>query len=491
MSETGEKTSSQLMAEYGTTYSGKDILDLANKGLIDSKEPINMLIYKSLYAQDKKSEDYIEPVSYDELLEFYSPEKNPGRMHSLLVNNEIDHNFSELHQELLDNVSAKSRKDYIKDLVDESKSLASTPADYSNDLLAYVDSKIIPYDTLSGNITPDFLKTKFLDGEISLANILNIYESDTKYFESLKSILTPAEIEKAHEKNEITDDSLMYLPKNNRISYLQKNNIKLTSIMYLYLHCDSMSVTDLKKILSAHNITESLDFYIDEGSSPSRIQELYDNFLIDYGCIKNLITSGIIKNTDIQGFSKDKIYNKIQSSRSLEISGHTNSVPFSTTGAFIKAPPTEKDTQKKSNELYKILGNITDEDQKQLTIISHKDDENKSNFLDGYKILPLKPANLIAFVPSNYTYSTYLMPYQEAAYIMHNKKLPYTFPDNPAFYEIRFSEKQHENILKTVYQIEESRDYLERLGYSEKLNFEEALKIMTEEYIKIRLKGEN
>ena len=126
-----------------------------------------------------------------------------------------------------------------------------------------------------------------------------------------------------------------------------------------------------------------------------------------------------------------------------------------------------------------------------MTVILHKDNEKKSNFLDGYKILPLKPSNLIALVPSNYTYSTYLMPYQEAAYIIHNKKLPGTFPDNPAFYEVRFSEKQHENILKTVYQIEESRDYLERLGYSEKLDFEEALKIMTEEYIKIRLKEEN
>ena len=83
------------------------------------------------------------------------------------------------------------------------------------------------------------------------------------------------------------------------------------------------------------------------------------------------------------------------------------------------------------------------------------------------------------------------MPYQETAYILNAKKLPDYLQDNPSFQEIRYSEKQHEDILRVVSQFEESKSYLEKLGFSEDLSFEEALRVMTEEYIKIRTKGEN
>ena len=488
-------SSSELMDEYGKLYSGDDILYLANKGYINSKEPINMLIYKSLYAQDTKSENYIEPVSYDELLEFYSPEKNPGRMHTLLVNDEFDKNFSELHDELLENVSSKKRKDYIKDLIDETKALASTPSDYSNDLLAYTDSEIIPEEFLSGNITPEFLKAKFIAGEITLAKVLKIYESDIKYFEPLKSILTPTEIEKAHKSNEINDNALMYLPHNSRAAYLQKNNANLSTIMYLFLHCDGISVTELIKLLSANNIIDSLDFYIDEGSSPSRIKELYENFLIDYGCIKNLISTGILKESDFPKYktaiSKEQTYDHIENTTLVNIYGHSNNVPFSTTGSFINENSIKKSILDKSNDLYKVLGATSDINNINTPIIYHKIDKKQAGFLDDYKVIPLKPANLVSLVPREVSKSTYMMPYQEFAYILNNNKLPDSLPDNPCFQEIRFSENMHEELLKKVYQFEESKSYLEKLGFSEDLSFEEAIKIMTEEYIKIKTKGEN
>ena len=487
-------TSSEIMDGYGTSYNGEDILDLANMGYVDSKSPLTMLICRSLYVQDENSEDYVQPVSYEQLLEFYSPEKNPGRMHSILANDGFDPTFSELHSELLENVSSKERKEYIKDLVDEAKSLASTPSDYSNDLLSYTNYKILPDTILSGNITPEFLKSKFIIGEITIARILKIYESDTKYFEPLKSILTPSEIEKAHSKEEISDQSLMYLPANNRLAYLQKKDIKLSTIMYLFLHCDGMSINDLIKIISANHKLESLDFYIDEGSNPSRVKELYENFLIDYGCIKSLISSGILKESDFNRFklsvSKDDLYTKIQDSSSIKINDNTDSLPFTTTGAFIGKQSLEQDTLKKSYELFKILGNISEESSLNTPVISHKV-EKQPGLLDGYRVVPLRPANLVAFVPKEFTQSTYLMPYQETAYILHNKKMPDSFLDNPAFQEIKFSENQHEDILNATYHFEESKNYLDKLGFREDLDYDEAIKIMTQEYIKIRTKGEN
>lgn len=487
-----------VMDGYGTRYSGKDILELADSGIIDAKAPMSMLMYKSLYAQDKKADDYVEPVSYNELLDFYSPAKHPGRLHSIMADGEIDQNFSDFHQELLDNVSKKSKNEYLQDIVDEAKDLAkdsATSTTYSNDLLTYANTRLIPDETLSGNITADFLKAKFIAGEIALSRVLDIYESDPKYFKALEAVLTPTEIEKAHSNDELEDKALMYLPQKSRASYLQKSNAKLSTIMYLFLHCDGISIIELQKLLTSNGEISGLDFYIDEGSHPSRIKELYENYLIDYGCIKTLVSNGILKESDLQkyklGISKAKIYDSIEKSNSIEIIGSSHTVPISTTGAFIGPKFMTKETSKKSTDLYRILGNIGEDDNINIPTITHKNERNEQSFLNGYKVLPLKPASLVAFLPPEPTKPTYIMPYQETAYILHNKALPESLPENPAIVEIKSTEKMHEDILRIAYQFEETRAYLEKLGYSEDLSFEEAMRIMTEEYMKIRIKGEN
>lgn len=488
-------TSSTLMDGYGIKYNGNDILDLANGGYIDEKAPLSMLISKSLYAQDENAEDYMEPVSYDDLLEFYSPDKHPGRMHKILVSGQIDKSFSELHNELLENVSKKDRKEYTESLIAESKELASTPADYSNDLLDYADNNIIPDSSLSGNITSEFLKAKFISGEISIARILSIYETDKKYFKGVESILTPAEIEKAHSKNELEDDALMYLPETNRVSYLKKGDAKLSTIMYLFLHCNGLSITDLQKIITGNHILGGIDSYIDVGSEPSKIKELYENYLIDYGCIKNLVADGILSEADIKkyklGIPKQNVYDTIEKAKTVDITGSAHNVPVSSTGSFVGAISTTKDTMEKSTQVYKVLGSISEQDVVNIPVISHKDEHEEKGFLDKYKILPLQAASLVVFLPPEPTKPTYLMPYQETAYILHNHTLPDSLLENSAFQEIKASEKMHEDILRASYQFEEAKKYLERLGYSEELDFEEAIKIMTEEYMKIKIKGEN
>lgn len=324
---------------------------------------------------------------------------------------------------------------------------------------------------------------------------MQIYESDPEYFKGVTSILTPVEIEKAHSKGELEDKALMYLPENSRASYLQKNNSKLSTIMYLFLHCDGISITELKKLLLGNNTHDSLDFFIDVGSHPSRIKELYENYLIDYGCIKSLVSNGVLTPQDIQkyklGIPKDTTYENIENVSRVDITGSTHAIPVSTTGTFIGSKSVNKEAVEKSTEIYRVLGNISDQTPINIPVISHEDERKQKGFLDGYKILPLRPANLVAFLPPEPTKSTYLMPYQETVYIMQNRALPDSMPENPAFIEIKASEKMHEELLKMAYQFEEAKSYLERLGYSEDLSFEEAMKIITEEYAKIKIKGEN
>ena len=483
------------MEGYGTKYNGSDILDLSNSGFIEEKEPITMLVYKSLYAQDENSETYVKPVAYEELLQFYSPEKNPGRMHNLLTTNNINKNFSDLHSELLENISRKDKENYISDLIDETKSLASTPLDYSNDLLEYNKASIIPDTYLSRNITSEFLINKYIAKEISLSRIMQIYESDPNYFKALETLLTPAEIENEHKNGNLEDDSLLYLPKAKRIAYLQKSKTNLSTIMYLFLHCDGISISELQTLLSQNNVKENLDFYIDSGSSISKIKELYENYLIDYGCIKALINSGIIKESDVKKYqfeiSKDNTYNSIQNAKSIEINNVSLNIPSSTTGTFIGTQPDVTTAINKTNKLYKILEDTTSTNSINQPIIHHKNNKNDIGFLNEYKIHPLKPVNLVAFVPPKPTKSTYIMPYQEMAYIINNQALPDTLLENPFFCEVKSSEKLHEDVLRTIYQFESSKDFLKKLGYSENLDFDEALKIMTNEYIKIKTKGEN
>lgn len=455
-------TSSELFEGYGIKYNGDDILFLANQGFIEPEAPMDMLIYKSLHAQDTNSDTYLEPVSYEALLDFYSPSKNPNRMRMLAKNGKITPGFIELHTEMLDNVSAIKRKDYIADLIAESKENANISEDFSEEILNYANMQIIPDSALENNISGEYLKKQYLAGKISIARVLEIYKTAPKYFVALESILTPDEITAAHSKDELDDDSLMYISQESRVAYLQKNNTKFSTMMYLFLHCDGFSVTELIQLLNENRIIDTLDFYIDAGSSPERIKELYENYLIDYQCIKNLKASGILTDKDIQKYnfslSKEKVYQDISNTSTLPIIGSASIVPFSTTGAFLGKPLVTASPEALSTS-YKILG-ATEE---QIISISHLDEHNNASFLNQYKLVPLKYSNLVALVPPSSNSPVYLMPYQEIAFILYNKKLPNNFSENESIKEVKPSEKLPEDILKTAYQFEEANSYLTRL----------------------------
>ena len=454
--------SSDIFEDYGMKYNGDDILFLANRGFVEPEIPINMLIYKSLYAQDTNSTTYLAPVSYEALLDFYSPSQNPNRIRTLAKEGKLTPSFIELHSELLDNIPTSARKNYIADLISESKEHASVPEDFSTEILNYTNMKLLPDSVLENNITGDFLKKQYLAGLISISRIFEIYKTAPQYFATLESVLTPDEITTAHSKDELDDDSLMYISEGSRVAYLHKNNTKFSTMMYLFLHCDGFSVTELKQLLNENRIVDTLDFYIDAGSSPERIKELYENYLIDYQCIKNLKSSGILTDKDIHKYhfsiNKEKVYQDFANTATLHINGSSNVVPFSSTGAFIGISPNAPSIEDLNNS-YKLLG-ATNES---ICVVSHVDEHKNSSFLDKYKIVTLKDSNLVALVPPTNTLPIYLMPYQEAAFILYNNKLPHDFSENDSIKEIKITEKLPEDLLKTAAQFEEATSFLTRL----------------------------
>lgn len=485
-------SSSTIMDGYGIKYNGDDILYLANEGFVEPQHPMDMLIYKSLPAQDETSLSYVEPVSYEALLEFYSAEKNPNMMRNLLQSGKITPAFSEHHQEMLDNVTTAQKKAYIKDLIADVQDNAHSSEEFSNEVLAFSNAKIIPDASLENNISGEFLRQKYLAKEITISRVFDIYKTAPKYFSAVESILTPSEITSAHENDELGDDSLMYIPEHSRVAYLHKNNTKFTTMMYLFLHCDGFSITELKQLLSESRIAGSLDSYIDTGSNPARIKELYENYLIDYQCIKTLKNSGILSEKDIKKYnfsiSKEAVYQEIANNPNVQIVGSANIVPSATTGFFLGK--TVKTTSPEAlNNTYKVLG--APEDISNLPTISHVDERKKTSFLDKYRIIPLKDTNLVALVPPSNSSSTYLMPYQEVTFILYNNRLPANFSENESIKEIEKTERLEEDILKTAYQFEEAKPYLTRLGYSEELDFDKNMETMLEQYIKIKIKGEN
>ena len=487
-----KKLSTAILDNYGKKLSGREVLEQANQGYVEPEEVITMLKYKSLYAQDEKAPDYAEPVSPEQLMEFYSPEKHPGRMLGLLKSGKIGAEFEEFHQEMLDGVSKKDRKEYIEDLTSEAKKEAATSQEFSTNLLGYANHQIIPDETLEQNISGDFLKQQYLDKKISIARVLAIYATAPKYFSAVESILTPDEITKAHSKDEVSDDALMQIPKDSRIAYLEKNNTKFSTMMYLFLHCDGFSVTELQTLLTAKQNTESLEFYIDAGSSPAKIKELYENYLIDYGCIKNLQAIGILTEKDMQKYhlsiNKRAFYRELDNTQTVTIAGNGDSVPFSSTGVFLgsKAPKVFP-----SLEVYEILGKKNNKGFEQLPTINHTDEHQKTSFLDNYRIVALEFSNLVAFVPNELTKPIYIMPYQEAAYIIKNRRLPANFSEHEKIKEVRQTEKTNEDILRVANQFDEARPYFERIGYNEDRDFVSNYAAMLEEYQKIKIKGEN
>ena len=451
-----------------------------------------MLKYKSLYAQDKKASDYVEPVSYSELLDFYSPEKHPGRMHTLLKDKKFSLEFQEFHQEMLDNVPSKDKKDYIADLIHEAKEKASTSQEFSGDILEYANNQIIPDEELEQNISGEFLKKQYIDKKISIARVLEIYKTNPKYFSAVESILTPAEITKAHEQDKVNDEALMYIPKGSRVEYLQKHNTKFSTMMYLFLHCDGFSITELTSLLNETDNKENLEFYIDAGSNPAKIKELYENYLIDYSCLKHLQASGILTEKDIKKYNfslnKGQFYKDLNNMKKVPIVGNGNSVPFVNTGFFIE---NQIEKSAPSMEVFQILGKNNDDDFSRLPIISHVDENGKSSFLDTYRIVPLQFSGLIALVSEDKQKPIYIMPYQEAAYIIKRQKLPENFSENEYIKEVRTSEKTNDEILRTASQFEEATPYLEQANYNEELDFASNYEIMLMQYQKIKIKGEN
>lgn len=464
-------SSSEIFEEYGTKYNGSDILYLANTGFIEPELPINMLICKSLHAQDDNSSTYLEPVSYEALLEFYSPEQNPNRIRNLVQSGKITPQFIELHQEMLDNVPSAQRKEYIADLINESKTNCAKPGNFSADtfsqeILEYANLQLIPDSALSNNISGDFLRRQYLAKTISISRVFEIYQTAPKYFSAVESILTPNEITTAHSRDDLADDALMYIPQNSRVAYLQQNKTKFSTMMYLFLHCDGFSITELKQLLAENRIYDSLDLYIDVGSNPARIKELYENYLIDYQCIKNLKSAGILTEKDMQKYnlriSKEKVYQDIATTTTLPIIGTANIVPFSTTGTFIEKNigiPSSSSIQ----DTYKVLGAPEEQTVNSVSTISHIDDKRKTCFLDNYRIVPLKDSNLVALIPYSNVGSIYLMPYQEFAFILYNNRLPNNFSENESIKEVKVNEKMPENILKAAYEFEESKPYLTKL----------------------------
>lgn len=464
-------SSSEIFEEYGTKYNGSDILYLANTGFIEPELPINMLVCKSLHAQDDNSSTYLEPVSYEALLEFYSPEHNPNRIRNLVQSGKITPQFTELHQEMLDNVPSAQRKEYIADLINESKTNCAKPGNFSADtfsqeILDYANLQLIPDSALSNNISGDFLRRQYLAKTISISRVFEIYQTAPKYFSAVESILTPNEITTAHSNNELEDDALMYIPQDSRVAYLQQHKTKFSTMMYLFLHCDGFSITELKQLLFENRIYDSLDLYIDVGSNPARIKELYENYLIDYQCIKNLKSAGILTEKDIQkynlGISKEKVYQDIATTTTLPIIGAANIVAFSTTGAFL-----EKNIVTPSSsalrDTYKVLGAPEEQNGSSIPKISHIDENKKTCFLDNYRIVPLKDSNLVALIPYPSAGSVYLMPYQEFAFILYNNRLPNNFSENESIKEVPSTEKIAEDILRTAYQFEEAKTYLTKL----------------------------
>lgn len=488
-----KKMSSAILDNYGTKFSGKQVLEFANNGYVEPEQVITMLKYPSLYTQDPESPDYVEPVSHSELLEFYSPEKNPGRMLGLLKNNKFSLEFQEFHAQMLDNVSPKERKEYTEDLIDEAKKDASSSQEFSSNVLAYANHQIIPDESLISNISGEFLKKQFIEGKISIARVLSIYATNPKYYAAVESILTPDEITKAHEKDEVKDDALMYIPKDSRVAYLKKHNTKFTTMMYLFLHCDGFSISELTALLNENQNTESLDFYIDEGSSPARIKELYENYLIDYGCVRHLHAIGVLTDADMQKYklslNKGMFYQELDNAQTVTIKGNGNAVPFFNTGFFLEEERVKKSTP--SLDVYKILGKKNDLTFEQLPVISHKDEHGKNSFLNNYRIIGLQFSGLVALVPTEPTKPIYIMPYQEAQYIIKRHRLPDNFSEHEQIKEIRPSEKINEDILRTANQFEEARPYLERTQYNESLDFLTNYTNMLEQYQKIKIKGEN
>ncbi len=309
---------------------------------------------------------------------------------------------------------------------------------------------ILPANYTGSSLDFSFIKHKFETDQITYGVLVDLYINEiitSKQFIELlevKNISTQT----IFTGDILTEEELKIISSEKRgemfSEAIEEQKLSLDELMYLYLDENAIRVTDLRNALIKGHITESLSSYLNEKTDLQKVEELYVNYLIDYNCLVALKREHIISEEQFDELkykiSSEQFYKDLSETKDLYI--HTTPDNISSSiEHFYRAGQEEKQDFKQEQEmlhnLYGVDGSYED-----FTLIHATDLDGNPTSLDGYTCLPMPRFNVVTLKKFHSDSDTFIMPYQQAAFFLHNSYEPAGFNDYGSQSELDITNRQ-------------------------------------------------
>ena len=414
-----------ILHEYGRTLSGTQVIEEAEKGNVPEEDVILITNKHSLPITDPDL-----AVKPEEVLDFYDAE----RLESMHENETLTPQFVNMYNtNLVSFLDDDQRANLFTSLVQESQEIAEakkTP--YDQLIFDYYIAGILPANYTGSSFDFNFIKNKFEKGAISYDTIVDLYNNDII---TSKQFLKLLELKQIDTKtfftgDVITEQELKIISSDKKADMfseaIEENKLTLDELMDLYLYEDAIKVEDLRKALIKGKINESLSPFLSQETDSFKIQELYVNYLIDYNTLITLKREHLISEDEF-----DTIKTKIDSKQFYEDLANTKDLYIHTTpdnisssiSHFYKAGTEEKQDFKQEQQMLSELYGV-DKAYEEYTTIHATDLDGNPTSLDGYTCLPMPRFEVVTLKKFNTDNDTFIMPYQQAAYFLHNSYKP-------------------------------------------------------------------
>ena len=312
---------------------------------------------------------------------------------------------------------------------------------------------ILPANYTGSSLDFSFIKHKFETDQITYGVLVDLYINEII---SSKQFIELLEVKKISTQtiftgDILTEEELKILSSEKRgemfSEAIEEQKLSLDELMYLYLDESAIRVTDLRNALIKGHITESLSSYLNEKTDLHKVEELYVNYLIDYNCLVALKREHIISEEQFDELkykiSSEQFYKDLSETKDLFI--HTTPDNISSSiEHFYRAGQEEKQDFKQEQEmlhnLYGIDGSYED-----FTLIHATDLDGNPTSLDGYTCLPMPKFNVVTLKKFHSDSDTFIMPYQQAAFFLHNSYEPEGFNDYGSQSELDITNRPDES----------------------------------------------
>lgn len=451
-----------LLNAYGKTLSGNTILKLSKMGYIPRE--------KVILISNRHSLPITEPslaTSPKELLDFYSPEVLFSMADKKEITNEFVNNYN---SNLISTLSENEKEEHfsnftesIKHICEESKNetttaqntLDETEKDLSpstntnssahskfNDLIFYYYQKgILPAQYTGNTFDFQYIKHKYEKNEITYKNIVELYVNNIITARQFLKLLEKSEItaENLYSTHSISDDVLKTIATTKKTDIfteaIKSDSLSVESLVNLYLYERVLSVNELQKILIENKITDNLGTFLPENVEERKIEELYTHFLIDYNCLVRLKRENIISEAFFdevkEKINSDDFYEDLSKITDLYIHTTSDNISSSIHHSISNANGTKISMEQEQKELQNMFESPVAREK--LPVIHATDLNGKSTSLDGYTCIPMQKYNVVTLKKFETDADTYVMPYQQAAFFLHNSYRPAEFSTGGGF----------------------------------------------------------